>query len=146
MLKVTSKEYEIEEPIQLTKNIDGEEKVIYEFTMKITEPEMKELKDILFNFANKNIGNYIMADNDEKKNLEITAEKEIKANDERLIDICFKNHKEEFRNLAGEYKFGEMIDSIRGFLLDFFMKKQMSPLNTTITRLMKITNSLPKFK
>lgn len=144
MLKVTNKDFEIEENIQLTKIIDGKEEIIYEFVMKITESEMQELKNILFDYSNENILEYLKATSNEKQILEKKAEDEIKRNENKLVDICFKEHKDKFKSLAGEYRFNELVDNIRGFLLNFFMKKQISPLNTTITDLMKITNNLRK--
>lgn len=141
MLKVTSKNYEIEEKIQLIKMIDNEEEVAYEFDMQITNDEMQELKHILFDFAEKNIKEYLKATLKEKDNLEKEAEQEIKKNDERFVDICFKKHKEKFRELAGEYKFDEMLGEIRGYLMGFFMKKQISQMNTPITDLTKIMNN-----
>ena len=120
MLKVTNKQYEIEEPIELTRiDENGKEICEYKFTMQITSGELEELKSILFD---KNKDN------------------------ERLIDICFKEHKEEFKEKSGDYKFNEMVETIKGFLLGFFIEKQMKPLDTTITDLTKIMNNFQQFK
>ncbi len=146
MLKVTNKNYEIEEDIQLTKMVEDKEQVIYEFKMQITEDEMQELKHILFDFAKENLKKYYKASVEERKKLESQAEEDIKKNNERFIDICFKEHKEEFRKLAGEYKFNEMLEMIRDYFMDFFTKKQMSRMNIQTTNLMKIMNNLQKFR
>ena len=44
MLKVTNKQYEIEEPIELTRIDDkGQEVSEYKFTMQITSSELEEM-------------------------------------------------------------------------------------------------------
>lgn len=120
MLKVTNKQYEIEEPIELTRiDESGKEISEYKFTMQITTSELEELKEIIFDKDN---------------------------NDDRLIEICFKEHKDEFKTKAGDYKFNEMVETIKGFLLGFFIEKQMKPIDTTITDLTKIMNDFQQFK
>lgn len=146
MLKVTNKNFEIEELVQLTKEIDNKEEIVYEFKMQITGDELEEIKNILFNFTKNNFKEYIKASSEEKEELEKKAEEKIKENDERFVDICFKEHKEKFKELAGNYKFEEMIENMRGYFLDFFMKKQISPLNTSISNLTKIMNNFQQFK
>lgn len=146
MLKITKNNYEIEETIQLTKNENNEEKVLYEFKMQLTPEDLLEIKHILFGYAKENKIKYQNSSYDEKIKLEEEAEKEIIKNNKRFEEICFKEHKDQFLKLAGEYKFEETVDEIRGFLLNFFMEKQTTPLNTTITNLTKISNNFPKFK
>lgn len=146
MLKITSKDFEIDETIQLTKIIDGKEEKIYEFQMQITNDEMQELKHIFFDFAEENMKKYSTSTIEEKQKLEEEVENKIKENDERFEDICFKEHKEKFKEIAGEYKYEETKDTIKGFLVGFFMEKQISQMNTPITSLTKITNNLQKFK
>ncbi len=146
MLKVTNKNFEIEELVQLTKETDNKEEIVYEFKMQITGDELKEIKNILFDFTKNNFKGYIKASSEEKEELEKKAEEKIKENDERFVDICFKEHKEKFKELAGNYKFEEMIENMRGYFLNFFMKKQISPLNTSISNLTKIMNNFQQFK
>ncbi len=146
MLKITKNNYEIEETIQLTKNENNEEKVLYEFKMQLTPEDLLEIKHILFGYAKENKIKYQNSSYDEKIKLEEEAEKEIIKNNKRFEEICFKEHKDQFLKLAGEYKFEETVDEIRGFLLNFFMEKQTTPLNTTITNLTKISNNFPRFK
>ena len=146
MLKVTNKQFEIEEPVQLTNFVDGKEEVLYEFKMQITADELQELKHILFDYTNNNIQNYLKAPSEEREEMEQKASEEIAKNDERFEDICFKEHKEEFKELAGEYKYEEMKENIQGYLISFFMEKQMSRYNTPITNLTKTMNNLAKFK
>lgn len=146
MLKVTNKQFEIEEKVQLTSLNEEKEEVIYEFTMQITANELQELKHILFDYTNDNLSKYLKATKEEREDLERKATEEIQKNDERFEDICFKEHKEKFKELAGEYKFDEMKENIRGYLMSFFMKKQMSQYNTPITDLTKVMNNLAKLK
>ena len=138
MLKVTNKEYEIEETVQLTKIIDGKETVVYDFKMQLTEADMLEIKHILFDYSSTNIMEYLQSSKARQEELERNAGEDIKKNEERFIDICFKEHKEKFRELAGDYKFEDMVNEIRGYLMSFFMKKQISQMNTPITDLAKI--------
>ena len=146
MLKVTSKNFEIEEKIQLTKMNEEKEEIVYEFDMQITNDEMQELKHILFDFSKEHITDYINATKEEKEQLEKQATKDIEKNDKRFIDICFKEHKDKFKELAGEYKFEEMLGEIRGYLMGFFMKKQISQMNTPITDLTKIMSNFQRLK
>lgn len=120
MLKITRNNYEIEEPIELVKNVDGKEEILYQFDMKLTEEDVLKLKDLLFG-------------KDDDKNVKIG-------------DICFKENNEKFKEIAGEYKYEQTLEEVKAYLLDFFIKKQISPLNSTITDLMKIMNSYQKFK
>ena len=120
MLKITRSDYEIKEPIELVKNVDGKEEVLYQFDMKLTEDDVLKLKDLLF------------GKDDDK--------------DVKIADICFKGDNEKFKEIAGEYKYNETLEEVKAYLLDFFIKKQISPLNTTITDLTKIMNSYQKFK
>lgn len=145
MLKVTSKKYEIEEKVQFERNIDGESQVLYEFDMQITSDELQELKDIIFGFANDNFYKYQNATLKEKMEIEEKLENNLKSNEEKFIDICFKEHKK-CKDIVGEYKFYEMLDVIRGYLTDFFIKKQISPYNTTITNLTKNINNLQNLR
>lgn len=146
MLKVTNKDYEVEETIQLTKVVDEKEEVVYEFKMQLTENDMLKIKHILFDYTGNNIMEYLRSSKEHQEELEKIAEEKIKENEEELIDICFKEHKDKFRELAGDYKFEDMVNEIRGYLMSFFMKKQISQMNTPITDLQKIMNNFQKLK
>lgn len=120
MLKITKNEYEIKETIELVKKVDGKEEKIYQFDMELTEDDVLKLKELLFG-------------KDDDKNV-------------KIADICFKDNNEKFKEIAGEYKYQQTLEEVKGYLLDFFIKKQISPLNTTITDLMKIIDNYQKFK
>lgn len=145
MLKITSKQYEIEEQVQFEKIVDGQKQIQYEFIMQITNEEMQELKDIIFSFANDNFSRYQTSNLEERKELEKQLEEKIKDNDKRFIDICFKEHKS-CKKLVGEYKFNEMVETMRGYIIGFFTEKQMSQYNTPITNLTKSLNNLNKLR
>ena len=94
MLKITKNKYEIEETIQITENKEGKEEVLLEIPMQITSDELLKLKEILFGYTNKNISKYQNSTDEEKKQLENNAEKEINNHNEEIADICFKDNKE----------------------------------------------------
>ena len=106
MLKITKNKYEIEETIQITENKEGKEEVLLEIPMQITSDELLKLKEILFGYTNKNISKYQNSTDEEKKQLENNAEKEINNHNEEIADICFKDNKEKIKEIAGEYKYG----------------------------------------
>ena len=106
MLKITKNKYEIEETIQITENKEGKEEVLLEIPMQITSDELLKLKEILFGYRNKNISKYQNSTDEEKKQLENNAEKEINNHNEEIADICFKDNKEKIKEIAGEYKYG----------------------------------------
>lgn len=146
MLKITKSTYEIEETIQITENKKGKEEVLLEIPMQITSDELLKLKEILFGYTNQNISKYQNSTEQEKRQLEDSAEKEINNHNEEIADICFKDNKEKIKEIAGEYKYEELLGDIKGFLLDFFIKKQIQPMNTTITDLTKIISNFRALK
>ena len=146
MLKITKNEYEIDEKIQITEKREGKEQILLEVPLQITADELLKLKEILFGYTNKNFSKYQNSTDEEKKQLENNAEKEINNHNEEIADICFKENKEKIKEIAGEYKYEELLGEIKGFLLDFFIKKQIQPMNTTITDLTKIINNFRGLK
>ena len=146
MLKITKNKYEIEENIQITENKEGKETILLEIPMQITSEELLKLKEILFNYTNKNILKYQNSTEQGKKQLEDNAEIEINNHNEEIADICFKDKKEKIKETAGEYKYEELLGDVKGFLLDFFIKKQIQPMHTTITDLTRIMNSFHGLK
>ena len=146
MLKITKSKYEIEEIIQITENKEGKEEVLLEIPMQITSDELLKLKEILFGYTNQNISKYQNSTEQKKRQLEDSAEKEINNHNEEIADICFKDNKEKIKEIAGEYKYEELLGDIKGFLLDFFIKKQIQPMNTTITDLTKIISNFRALK
>ena len=143
MLTLTKKEYEVEEPVQLK---DEQGNVIYEFTMQITQEEMKELKDLIFDEDDVKNGRK-MAKLEKEGNIEGLEEMEAKVienarnRQERLEQICFKEHREEFKQKAGEYKYLEMVEMMFDFFVKTFADQRAKQVNTMSSHLRKISNN-----
>lgn len=141
MLTLTKKEYEVEEPVQLK---DEQGNVIYEFTMQITPDEMKELKDLIFDDKDVKNGRKLAkldSDSDEYEELESEVLDNAKKRQERLEEICFKEHREEFKEKAGEYKYLEMVEMIYDFFFEAFVDQKAKQVNTMASNLKKISNN-----
>lgn len=132
MLEIKKKQYEIEEQVQLK---DEQDNLLYEFTMKITAEELREIKQIIFEDAEKIKKNYIKSNFEEREKIEKDIEEKIKEKSNRFEDICFKEHKESFREKAGQYKYDELVESMMGFFINFFVERQLKPINTSIISL-----------
>ena len=142
MLTLTRKQYEIEEKIQLT---DENNNLLYEFMMKITPEEMDEVKNIIFNENDikdgrklsslENNGNLQEYDEFEAKVISKAKERQ-----EQFENICFKEHKEPFKEKAGQYKYDELVEAMMGFFINFFVERQLKPINTSIMNLKSLMN------
>ena len=143
MLTLTKKEYEVEEPVQV-KDEDGN--IIYEFTMQITPDEMKELKDLIFNQNDVKNGRKMSkletsGNIEELEELEAKVIENAKIRQERMEQICFKEHRQEFKEKAGEYKYDEMVEMMFDFFVKTFADQKASQINTMSSHLKKITNN-----
>lgn len=140
MLVLTSKKYEVEETI---KAVNEENETLYEFQMQITPDEMKELRDILFDEKSMNLAKKSSKEKDLEKK-EIIEEEIIKRAYEiqdRFENICFKEHKETFKEKCGEYKYLEMVDMMYDFFMKAFIDKRANQVNTISTNLKRIGNN-----
>lgn len=143
MLTLTKKEYELEEKVQVN---DEKGNVIYEFTMQITPEEMKELKDLIFDEDDVKNGRK-MAKLEKEGNIEGLEQMEAKVienarnRQERLEQICFKEHREEFKQKAGEYKYLEMVEMMFDFFVKTFADQRAKQVNTMSSHLRKISNN-----
>ena len=142
MLTLTRKKYEVEEPIKLK---DENDNLLYEFTMQITSDEMEEIKNIIFNESDiKNGRKLSVLENNgnitEYEELEAKVLKEAKERQEKLENICFKEHKIPFKEKAGEYKYTEMVEMIFDFFVQTFVEKKSQQINTMSSHLRKISN------
>lgn len=141
MLTLTKKEYEVEEPVQLK---DEQDNIIYEFTMQITPDEMKELKDLIFDDKDVKNGRKLAkldSDSYEYEELETKVLDNAKKRQERLEEICFKEHREEFKEKAGEYKYLEMVEIIYNFFFETFVDQRAKQVNTMTSSLKKISSN-----
>lgn len=137
MLEIKRKNYEVDEKVRL---VDENDNVLYEFNMQITSDEMLKIKKILFEDGEKLKKRYLKASFDEKEQIEKETEEKIKSKSGEFEDICFKEHKELFKEKAGQYKYEETVEEFMGFFINFFMEKQMKPLNTSLMSLKKFMN------
>ena len=143
MLTLTKKQFELEEKVQVN---DEQGNVIYEFTMQITPEEMKELKELIFDENDVKNGRK-MAKLEKSENIEELEELEAKVLDnarnrqERLEQICFKEHREEFKQKAGEYKYLEMVEMMFDFFVKTFADQRAKQVNTMSSHLRKISNN-----
>ena len=140
MLVLTSKKYEVEETI---KAVNEENETLYEFQMQITPDEMKEIRDILFDEKSMNLAKKSAKEKDADKKEALDdeiIERAYKLQD-RFNDICFKEHKETFKEKCGEYKFLEMVDMMYDFFMKAFIDKRANQVNTISTNLKRIGNN-----
>jgi hypothetical protein len=140
MLVLTSKKYEVEETI---KAVNEENETLYEFQMQITPNEMKELRDILFDEKSMNLAKKSSKEKDEDKKEIIDNEiiKRAYEIQEKFENICFKEHKEAFKEKCGEYKYLEMVDMMYDFFMKAFIDKRANQVNTISTNLKRIGNN-----
>lgn len=140
MLVLTSKKYEVEETI---KAVNEENETLYEFQMQITPDEMKELRDILFDEKSINLAKKSAKekDADKKEALDDEIIKRAYEIQEKFENICFKEHKEAFKEKCGEYKYLEMVDMMYDFFMKAFIDKRAKQVNTISTSLKKIGNN-----
>ena len=142
MLTLTRKEFEIEEPIVLA---DENGDYIYEFVMKITAEEKNKIRDLIFDEKDVENGRKLSKLEREGKEEEL-AELEAKVienarkRQEEFENICFKEHKEPFKEKAGQYKYDELVEAMMGFFINFFVERQLKPINTSIMNLKSLMN------
>lgn len=141
MLEIKKNKYEVNEKIRLTDETDN---IIYEFDMQITADELLKIKKIIFYDAEKKKKEYLKANLNEKKKIEEEVEAEIMAKSEEFENICFKEHKEKFKELAGNYKYEELVESVMNFFINFFVEKRLKPLNIGFMSLKKFMNKSTK--
>ena len=142
MLTLTKKEYEIEEPVQIK---DNEGNILYEFTMKITAEEKLKIRDLIFDEEDVKIGRKLSKLEKEGKIDEYIALEEksfekAKIRQEKFEKICFKEHRELFKEKAGA-KYEEMVEMMFDFFVQAFAEGKTRQINTMTSHLRKITNN-----
>jgi hypothetical protein len=137
MLVLTSKKYEVEEPIKAQ---DEDGNVLYEMTMQITGQENNEINKIIFNKESIQKAQQLskIEDSVEYEKLEKEIEELALANQERFEDIVFKEHKQPLKDSVGEYKYLELVDMVFSFFWTAFIEKRTTQINTMTTDLRKI--------
>lgn len=129
MLTLTSKKYEVEEDVQV---LDEQDKVIYSFKMQITPEELKKIKELIFDKETMKI---VKSDVENKEEKLIARGMKTQ---EAFEQICFKEHREIFRDKVGEAKYLDMVETIFDFFMNTFIEKHVKRINTMNTNLKKI--------
>lgn len=141
MLKITTREYEIEEPIEVSTE-SGE--VLYSFTMQITSDELAKINNIIVNRddikKSRKYEETLKSENQEEiEKMEIELQEIFDKRQEEFENIVYKEHKDKFKEAVGIYKYDEMTTMISDFFWNAFIGKKMKQANTMITDLLKIS-------
>lgn len=144
MLILQSKKYEVEEEIVLEGN-DNEE--LLKFKMQITSDEMKIIKDFIYDeYTNDKIKQINKLKKefkfDEIEQIEEEIGKDKLKRKEEFLKICFKDNYDKVKLMVNDYKLEEYAGIFMGFFMNIFAKQQISPVNSLITDLQKITETL----
>jgi len=140
MLVLTSKKYEVEETI---KALGEDSETLYEFQMQLTAKEVNEINEIIINKETIDMSTKLSKLEAENKIEEATKlQDEIielaNKNQAKFEDICFKEHKEPFKEKVGEYKYVEMVEMLFDFFWTAFIGKKAQRVNTMSSDLRKI--------
>lgn len=144
MLTLTNKKYEVEEEVVL----EGENKEeILRFKMQITAEEMQNIKEFIYDEYTKDKISKINKLKREFKFEEIDKLEEEIGKDklekkEEFLKICFKDNYEKITSMVNNYKMEEYTGIFMGFFMNIFVKQQTTPVNSLITDLAKITETL----
>lgn len=142
MIKLTRKQYEIEEPIQVE---DENGNLLVDYTVKITPEEKLQIRDIIFDEQDVKDGRKLAklekeGKTDEYELLEKDVLERAKARQERFEKIVFKEERENIKKKAGELIYLDLVDTMFDFFVNAFVDKRVSQMNTLTTSLRKISN------
>lgn len=142
MIKLTRKQYEIEEPIQVE---DESGNLLVDYIVKITPEEKLQIRDIIFDEQDVKDGRKLAklekeGKTDEYELLENNVLKRAKARQEKFEEIVFKEEKENIKQKAGESIYLDLVDTMFDFFVNAFVDKRVSQMNTLTTSLRKISN------
>ena len=142
MIKLTRKQYEIEEPIQVT---DENGNLLVEYTVRITPEEKIQIRDIIFDEQDVKDGKKLAklekeGKADEYETLESNILERAKARQDKFEQIVFKDEIENIKKNAGESIYLDLVDMMFNFFVNAFVDKRMSQMNTLTTSLRKISN------
>ena len=142
MIKLTRKQYEIEEPIQVT---DENGSLLVDYTVKITPEEKIQIRNIIFDEQDVKDGRLLSKLEKEGKTieyeeLESKVLERAKARQEEFEQIVFKEQREIIKANAGESIYLDLVDMMFDFFANAFVEKRISQMNTLTTNLRKITN------
>lgn len=142
MIKLTRKQYEIEEPIQVT---DENGNLLVDYTVKITPEEKLKIRDVIFDEQDVKDGRLLSklekeGKTDEYEELESKVLEKAKARQEEFEKIVFKEERENIKQKAGESIYLDLVDTMFDFFVNAFVDKRVSQMNTLTTSLRKISN------
>lgn len=142
MIKLTRKQYEIEEPIQVT---DENGSLLVDYTVKITPEEKIQIRNIIFDEQDVKDGRLLSklekeGKTDEYEELESKVLEKAKARQEEFEKIVFKEERENIKQKAGESIYLDLVDTMFDFFINAFVDKRVSQMNTLTTSLRKISN------
>ena len=142
MIKLTRKQYEIEEPIQVT---DENGNLLVEYTVRITPEEKIQIRDIIFDEQDVKDGRKLAklekeGKADEYETLESNILERAKARQEKFEKIVFKEERENIKQKAGESIYLDLVDTMFDFFVNAFVDKRVSQMTTLTTSLRKISN------
>lgn len=142
MIKLTRKQYEIEEPIQVT---DENGSLLVDYTVKITPEEKIQIRNIIFDEQDVKDGRLLSklekeGKTDEYELLENDVLERAKARQERFEKTVFKEERENIKQKVGESIYLDLVDTMFDFFVNAFVDKRVSQMNTLTTSLRKISN------
>lgn len=142
MIKLTRKQYEIEEPIQVE---DESGNLLVDYTVRITPEEKLQIRDIIFDEQDVKDGRKLAKLEKEGKTneyelLENNVLERAKARQEKFEKIVFKEERENIKQKAGESIYLDLVDTMFDFFVNAFVDKRVSQMNTLTTSLRKISN------
>lgn len=142
MIKLTRKQYEIEEPIQVE---DENGNLLVDYIVKITPEEKLQIRDIIFDEQDVKDGRKLAklekeGKTDEYELLEKDVLERAKARQEKFEKIVFKEERENIKKKAGELIYLDLVDTMFDFFVNAFVDKRVSQMNTLTTSLRKISN------
>lgn len=142
MIKLTRKQYEIEEPIQVE---DESGNLLVDYIVKITPEEKLQIRDIIFDEQDVKDGRKLAklekeGKTDEYELLENDVLERAKARQEKFEKIVFKEERENIKKKAGELIYLDLVDTMFDFFVNAFVDKRVSQMNTLTTSLRKISN------
>lgn len=142
MIKLTRKQYEIEEPIQVE---DESGNLLVDYIVKITPEEKLQIRDIIFDEQDVKDGRKLAklekeGKTDEYELLEKDVLERAKARQEKFEKIVFKEERENIKKKAGELIYLDLVDTMFDFFVNAFVDERVSQMNTLTTSLRKISN------
>lgn len=142
MIKLTRKQYEIEEPIQVT---DENGNLLVDYTVKITPEEKLKIRNIIFDEQDVKDGKTLAKLEKEGKSeeyeiLENKILERAKARQEEFEQVVFKEQREIIKANAGESIYLDLVDVMFDFFVKAFVDKRVSQMNTLTTNLRKISS------